>query len=438
MMVLPRVIHAFVAAVTMLLLLVACSSREPAGADAGEKVVRLWVAPNPAEERFWTRAVERWNQQHLGARVEFTTIPATGGSEEAILTALVSGSGPDISANIFPGFAAQLANLGQLQDIAAMPGFTHMVEKRQLGPMLESLRIAGHQYLLPLYFSPNLVWWRADLLAELGIKTIPRTFEDVYEVSRRRAERGEGMTMQVLTGREWRSRWYDYVSYYFAGSGGAPYIKDRRAQYDNQASLEALDFIRTMFKNGWTGLDFDADDPLPKGLVVGASHGAWDLSDYRLNHPGTLRNIAIGPMLRSARAERESGGAKAHTFADCKGMVLFKSSKVQAEALAFMAWVASDDELSLLWFQETGMPPARGDLLSNPLFADFYRKNPLAAQYTAYVDVGQPSIPLEETIDVNKLMNVLMVEPILFKGESVKQAAAETSRRTDRLLERTR
>jgi multiple sugar transport system substrate-binding protein len=437
MIVLPRVVHAVVAAVTMLLL-AACSGREPAGVGAGEKVVRLWVAPNPAEERFWTRAVGRWNQQHLGTRVEFTTIPATGGSEEAILTALVSGSGPDISANIFPGFAAQLANLGQLQDIEAMPGFARMVEKRQLAPMLESLRMAGHQYLLPLYFSPNLIWWRTDILAGLGIKKIPRTFEDVYEVSRRRAERGAGMTMQVLTGREWRSRWYDYVSYYFAGSGGAPYIKDRRAQYESQASLEALNFIRTMFQNGWTGLDFDADDPLPKGLVVGASHGAWDLSDYQMNHPETLRYIAIGPMLRSARAEQESGGDRAHTFADCKGMVLFKSSKVQVEALAFMAWVASDDELSLLWFQETGMPPARGDLMSNRLFADFYRKNPLAAQYTAYVDVGQPSIPLEETIDVNKLMNVLMIEPILFNGKPVEQAAAEASRSTNRLLERTR
>lgn len=408
---------------------------EQAGAG-DERVLRLWIAPNPAEERYWTRAVARWNQLHRGPRVEFTTIPATGGSEEAILTALVSGSGPDISANIFPGFAAQLANLGQLQDISAMPNFEQTAAKRQLGPMLQNLTVAGHHYLLPLYFSPNLIWWRTDILAGLGISKIPSTFEDVYEVSRRRAERGAGMGMQILTGREWRSRWYDYISYYYAGSNGAPYIKDRKAQYESRASLEALEFIRTMFQHHWTGLDFDADDPLPTGLVVGASHGAWDLSDYQINHPETLKNIAIGPMLRSARAAQEDG-TKAHTFADCKGMVLFKSSRMKAEALAFMAWVFSDDELSLLWFKETGMPPARGDLLTQPIFKEFYRQNPLAARYAAYVDVGEPSVPMEETIDVNKIMNVRMIEPILFSGKSVQQAAADATRSTDRLLERT-
>ncbi|MCV5283387.1 hypothetical protein OFC15_30900, partial [Escherichia coli] len=71
------------------LLLAGCSDRGDAQTPAA-KVIRLWVAPNPAEERFWTIAVDRWNKLGLGVPVEFTTIPATGGSEEAILTALVS------------------------------------------------------------------------------------------------------------------------------------------------------------------------------------------------------------------------------------------------------------------------------------------------------------------------------------------------------------
>ncbi|MES2150914.1 MAG: ABC transporter substrate-binding protein [Pseudomonadota bacterium] len=420
----------------MALLLAACSGIERP-AVKNEKVVHLWIAPNAEEERFWTIAVERWNSRHLGARVEFRTIPATGGSEEAILTALVSGSGPDISANIFPGFASQLANLGQLQAISAMPQFDSIVDKRQIRPMLQDSTIDGHQYLMPLYYSPVLVWWRSDILAGLGIKEVPRTFEDVYELSRRRAKQGGGLGMQVLAGREWRSRWYDYIAYYYAGSGGAPYIKDRKAQYENQASLEGLEFIRTMFQNNWTGLDFDTDDPLPRGLVAGAAKGAWDLPAYRKNHPETLKHIVIGPMLRSAAGLRNDGG-KTHTFADCKGMVLFKSSKVQAEALAFMSWVFTDDDISLLWFKETGLPPARGDLMSNPIFAALYRENPLAEKYAAYVDVGVPTAPIEETIDVVKIMSVYMVEEVHFGAKPLRQVAADATRRTNQLLERSR
>lgn len=424
------------ALVAGLLALAGCSHGDQRGAGS-EKVIRLWGAPNEEEERFWTIAVDRWNKSGLGARVEFTTIPATGGSEEAILTALVSGSGPDLSANIFPGFAAQLANLGQLQDVSAMPQFAQIVDKRQMRPMMRDSTIGGRQYLMPLYYSPILVWWRSDILAGLGIKEVPRTFEDVYELSRRRAKRDGGLGMQVLAGREWRSRWYDYIAYFYAGSDGASYIQNGKAQYENQASLEALGFIRTMFENRWTGLDFDTDDPLPRGLVAGAVHGAWDVSSYRKNHPETLKHIVIGPMLRPAAGLRRDGG-KTHTFADCKGLVLFKSSKVQAEALAFLSWVFNSDEISLLWFKETGMPPARGDLMTNPIFAQLYKENPLTARYAAFVEVGVPTAPIEETIDVQKIMTVHMVEAVHFGSKPLQHAAADAARRTNQLLERAR
>jgi ABC-type glycerol-3-phosphate transport system substrate-binding protein len=199
------------------------------------------------------------------------------------------------------------------------------------------------------------------------------------------------------------------------------------------AGIAALTFIQTMFRNRWTTLAIEADDPLPTGLVVGAAHGAWDISYYAQNHPETLKQIVIGPMLRDAAGFQPD--AKTHTFADAKGMVLFKSSQRKAEALAFMAWVFSDEELSLLWFKETGMPPARGDLMSNPRFADFFRDNPLAAQYAAYVDAARPSAHLEETIDINKIM-VQMVDRVLFDARPVQSAAAEATRDTDQLLRR--
>jgi multiple sugar transport system substrate-binding protein len=116
-------------------------------------------------------------------------------------------------------------------------------------------------------------------------------------------------------------------------------------------------------------------------------------------------------------------------------MVLFRSSKMQAEALAFMAWVFNDDELSLLWFKETGMPPARGDLMSNPRFTEFYRTNPLAAQYAAYVDAAEPSANLEETIDVNKIM-AQMIDAMLFEDKPAGKAAAEAVLSTNQLLKR--
>ncbi|MGH8758351.1 MAG: ABC transporter substrate-binding protein [Burkholderiales bacterium] len=400
-----------------------------------EKTIRLWVAPSGTEEHFWKIVVERWNRSNLGARVEIATIPTTGGSEEAILTALVSGSNPDLSTNIYSGFAAQLAQLGQLQDISAMPQFQRIVEQRQMSQILQDWQISGQQYVMPLYSNPVLIWWRADILADLGVRGVPQTYADVYALSRRRATRDGHLGMQVLAGREWRDRWFDYLSYYYANGNGAPYIKGPKAFFDNQASLEALNFIRTMLARGWSGTDFDTDDPLARGLVAGAAHGPWDLPFYQQAHPETLKKIVIGPMLRSERMPPPQGG-RTHTLADSKGMVLFRSSKVQPEALQFMSWVFSNDDLSLLWLEATGMPPARGDLMTNPMFTDFYRKNPLAAEYASYVDVAKPPVSLEESIDVHKILDRQMIEPIKFGTKSVRTAARDATRSTERLLAR--
>lgn len=103
---------------TLALLIMACvllTGCSRAGtATQKPRQIRLWIAPNEAEESFWKVAVARWNRSGLGMPVTFTTIPTTGNAEDTVLSALVAGTEPDISSDIFSGFAVQIANLKQL------------------------------------------------------------------------------------------------------------------------------------------------------------------------------------------------------------------------------------------------------------------------------------------------------------------------------------
>jgi multiple sugar transport system substrate-binding protein len=130
----------------------------------------------------------------------------------------------------------------------------------------------------------------------------------------------------------------------------------------------------------------------------------------------------------------QQNGSKVHTFADSKGLVIFKHSKVKAEAFEFVSWVFSDDELSLLWLEKTGLPPARGDLTENEIFRKFYQANPMVAEYAAYVDVAVPPAFIEGTIDVQKFMGIEMLEPVQYGTKDPKTALADSVRRTDKLL----
>lgn len=408
-------------------LLSGCSSKN---ADRRTDRIRLWVAPNEAEEGFWKLAVARWNALARGLPVEFTTIPTAGSSEDTVLSALVAGNEPDLCSNVFSGFAVQLAALNQVKDLASMPGYNALIEQRHMSEITTGWALDGKVYALPIYSSPALIWWRADLLEANGFARAPQTYDEVYALCERYGRRRARYGMQVIAGRTWADRWFDFISFYYAASGGQPYLDGARALYDNAAGAQAAGFIGHMFRQGWTALDFDAEEPLVSGLAAGAVRGPWDIERFSRIYPETLAKITVGPMITPTPA---TSGTSA-TFSDSKGVVIFKSSKVADEAFEFLAWILGEEDLNLLWLQRTGLSPARGDLLVNPRFAEYYRANPIDRTYAAHVANAHPVALSEYTIDIQKIMTTKLVEPLMTNQLAPAAALAQAVAQTDHML----
>lgn len=403
----------------------------PTRSDRRDDRIRLWVAPNAAEEGFWKIAVARWNAEGRGLPVTFTTIPTAGNSEDTVLSALVAGTEPDLSTNIFAGFAVQLATLGQVEDLAAMPGYAELVERRHMGAIVPGWTQEGRVSALPIYSSPTLLWWRADLLEANGFGAPPRTYDEVYAFSDRYAAgRRSRYGMQVIAGRSWQDRWFDFIPFYYAASRGQPYLSATRALYANRPGLQVATFMDRMFREGWTAMDFDAEEPLVSGLAAGAVRGPWDVERFANIYPETLARIVIGPII----AQAPSAGPVA-TFSDSKGMVIFKNSRVKRQAFDFMAWVLGDEALNLLWLEQTGLSPARDDLLQNPRFAPFYRKSALNRAYAKHVASARPPALSEYTIDAQKIMSTQLIEPLMTGQRPPAAALGDAVARTDRMLE---
>jgi multiple sugar transport system substrate-binding protein len=398
-------------------------------ADKRTDRIRLWVAPNEAEEGFWKVAVARWNASGRGLPVSFTTIPTAGSSEDTVLSALVAGNEPDLCTNIFSGFAVQLAALGQVENLAAMPGYADLVERRDMGTIMPGWTQNGMVSALPIYSSPTLLWWRADLLERHGLSAPPRSYDEIYRFCDRYGVPAARYGMQVVAGRGWADRWFDFISYYYAASGGQPYLAGTKALYANRAGLQAATFMDRMFRRGWTALDFDAEEPLVTGLAAGAVRGPWDVERFARIYPDTLARIAAGPIV--AQDAVEGPGA---TFSDSKGVVIFKSSRVAAQAFDFLRWVLGDDRLNLEWLRRTGLSPARGDLLQNPLFAEYYRTNAIGREYARHVASAKPPALSEYTIDIQKIMTAKLVEPLMAGLSQPAAALADAAAQTDRML----
>lgn len=410
-------------------LLAGCSPRT---SERRADLIRLWVAPNAAEEGFWKVAVARWNAAGHGLPVTFTTIPTAGNSEDTVLSALVAGTEPDISTNIFSGFAVQLATLGQVENLAAMPGYAELVERRHMRTIVPGWTQDGQVSALPIYSSPTLLWWRADLLEASGLSAPPRSYDEVYAFSERYrgATRGAGYGMQVIAGRAWQDRWFDFIPLYYAASHGRPYLDASRALYANDPGLQVATFINRMFRSRWTAMDFDAEEPLVSGLAAGAVRGPWDVERFANLFPDTLSRIAVGPMVAAAATD-----GPASTFSDSKGVVIFRNSRVKQQAFDFLAWVLGDEALNLLWLERTGLSPARSDLLQNPRFAAYYRSSAIGRAYAEHVASARPPALSEHTIDVQKIMSSQLIEPLMTGQRDPRAALAAAAARTDRMLE---
>ena len=396
--------------------------------DSAKTPIKMWVAPNENEEAFWNKMVTEWNKDATHTPVEFTTIPAANSSEEAIMNALASGTEPDISSNIFIGFASQLVDVGQIEDLSKMPGFEALVNSRQMTAILPAWKLNGQQNVLPIYINPIVWWWRGDLLKKYGFDHVPTRYDELYQLAERRAADNHGYVMQLTAGKNWWERWFDFIPLYYAQSGGKAYIADKKAEFNNAAGQAVLTFMGKVFENKWSSYDFTAaDDPLATGLVLASARGPWDLARYRKQYPDILKTIQIGPMLT------EGGVAHPHTFGDSKGMVMFSSSKHKTQAWAFIQWVFGHAEHDRSWLELTGMPPARADLMTNPLFTQYFDQNPLEKSIASYVDVALPPVATTQTTEVQRSMTQ-MLERVIFNQDDPTKVLAQSQQEINALL----
>lgn len=417
------------ASILLSLYISGCGPDEKKDEQAGAKTaIKMWVAPNENEEAFWNKMVTEWNKDPAHTPVQFTTIPAANSSEEAIMNALASGTEPDISSNIFIGFASQLVDVGQIEDLSKMPGFDDLVKTRQMASLLPAWKLNGQQNVLPIYVNPIVWWWRGDLLKKYGFDHAPTRYDELYQLAERRAADNHGYVMQLTAGKNWWERWFDFIPLYYAQSGGKTYIADKKAAFNNPDGQSVLTFMGKVFNSKWSSYDFtSADDPLATGQVLASARGPWDLARYRKQYPEVLKTIQIGPMLT------ENGAAHPHTFGDSKGMVMFSSSTHKTEAWAFIQWVFGNAGHDRTWLELTGMPPARADLMSNPLFTDYFAKNPLEKDIASYVDVALPPVATTQTTEIQRSMTQ-MLERVIFNNEAPAKALDQSQQEVNALL----
>jgi multiple sugar transport system substrate-binding protein len=397
------------------------------------ETVKFWTAPNPQQEAYWKDVVDKWNASHPEIQVEWEVIPAGASSEEVLLTAIATGTAPDVSTNIFSGFAAQLVSAGTVVAFdEEFADFWDVVEGRKMRNILEKgWAYKGHHYVLPLYNNAMRYWWGKKLLDEAGMAEAPRTYSDVLALAEKVAKPNERYAIQYPSYKNWWDRWFGYLTLYYAASQGAPYIdlENKKVLFNNEAGMAVLNFMNQTFREGYAPTD-DLVDPLQKGELGGMVMGPWAIIPAAEQYPDFEYVVTAPPV-----PDNFPEDAPVYTFADTKGMVMFAQSEKKKEAWEFIKWYFSDVQHDVDWIRATNMPPVREDITENAAFNDYWAEHPVVKEYAEGVPYSVPPALIATTIEVQRIMGTEMIEPIWFGTKEPEQAMADAVKAVEEYLQ---
>ncbi|WP_284449533.1 sugar ABC transporter substrate-binding protein [Pseudoxanthomonas mexicana] len=386
--------------------------------------VRFWVMGYEGE--VVAKLLPEFERQHPDIHVDLQIVPWLS-AHEKLLTAFAGDSLPDvcpIGNTWIPEFAA-LGALDPLDDrIAATPGF----DQADFFPgVWDTGVIDGHAYAVPWYVETRLPFYRRDMLAKAGVKTLPTRWDE-WRVALRKVKQvaGEGNYSILLPLNEFEP----LLS--LAVQQPEPLLRDggRYGNFRSEGFRQSLGFYKEMFDQGWAPVVTNNQisnvwDEFGKGFYSFYISGPWNIAKFKERLPAAQQDDWMTMPLPGPTGPGAS-------LANGTSFVVFKDSPNKEAAWKLIAWLSSPKVQAEFHALTGDLPPRRSPWLTPALAEDLYAK---AFREQLERAVSTPKVPEWERIATEMR---LVGEQVANGRVTVDQAVEELDRRADRILEKRR
>jgi len=264
-------------------------------------------------------------------------LTSVGTSPTRVSTIIETGSGADI-AIIFLLYPFLFADkLMDVSDIAEEVG-------KESGGWYPSAREAavvdGKWKAIPHSNIGQLMNWRTDWFAEVGVKKFPETWEELYEVGKKLKAKDHPFGFELGHGFGDNHGWLYPLLWSY---GGHEVEADgKTVVIDSDETAKAIDFARKFFK------DCMFDDVL--GWTDVSNNKAWMAEQISCTNNAesilwfAKRNFPdIGKV--TDQAQNPAGPKGRFHLLQCQSHAIFDFSPVKAEAHAFLRWLMEEKQL---------------------------------------------------------------------------------------------
>ena len=382
-------------------ILSSCSSSNK---DSRDEIL-YWCSNNNDEIKFAKTSTEEWNRNNPKDQVKYQPVPEGRSSEEIILAAVVGNTTPDIYSNMWQGDVEAYAQAGVLIALDTLSGFLDFLYERCDSSVIEEIKsLDGHIYQIPWKINPIMLIYNVNLLNELELHDPPQTYNDFFNASQKfqKDVNGDGYIdrwfgySEVLV--TWWQRFFDFYPLYLAASNGAPLVKDDKAVFNNEHSVEVFRFLQTLYKKQYFAREelTARQDVFLAGIIASRFTGPWEIAHAEKFKPeGFEYEYTFMPVPNGHKGP-------VYTYCDPKNIVIFKTCNDPQAAWNYIkTMISNEGDLKLL--EITNQLPRRKNLSSNIFFRNYFTNNPkmkIFADQSKYVRGTDASPVLKEVFDL--------------------------------------
>lgn len=339
---------------------------------------------------------------------------------QKLLTALGTGSGPDIVAINF-AYVPQFAASGYIADLT-----DHLTAENDLDPanwaegLRDVLQVDGRYYAVPMNYATVMMYYNKDLFTAAGLdaENPPKTWDEWIAAIRATTKAdGDAQYGLTLPDNNTIPNWPILL-----WGNGADIVAEGQPGLTDPKAVEALKMWSDLVVNekispvGLTGAE--ADKLFETGKAAMGITGPWMTNGFT----AAGLNYDVAPI--------PAGPAGEVTLGDSVVLMINKNTDDMEGAIKFLGhWNSQASQLRFA--NDTGFPPSRTDLAGSAEIT-----NPWAAKFSAVVPISRFNLAGQVNFtQINDEVFTPLIQTITLGRESVEDAAAAANDQLGMLIE---
>ncbi|MGZ9585531.1 sugar ABC transporter substrate-binding protein [Paenibacillus marinisediminis] len=349
-------------ATTMLFMgvLTGCSSKNDDAAQGttdgktGEQVtLNVWAMGE--EGKILPQLAEEFTKENPDIKVNVLAMPWDQ-AHDKLLTAIASKKGPDVI-QMGSSWIPEFGEAGAIADLAPyLEQYPELKQENFYPGAAEFATYDGKYLSAPWYVDTRFLYYRTDLLKEVGYDKAPETWEELSDAAQKLAARGEGKYGMSIDAKE------QSLGFMFARQNGSEWFDANGKPLLNQPEfVEAVEYANSFFQNGSSPVDLGLDTIVAfkdEGIVPMFISGPWMIKMIQDQAPELEGKWATAVLPKKENNMSILGGS---------GLSIFEYSTQKDAAAKFIAYM-SKPETQLKWFEMSRALPASTAAWENEVF----------------------------------------------------------------------